>query len=328
MATVVTKTIKPSGGGDYTTLAAAYTAQARDLVAADEQEDWICYAGNAGAISLGALLVTDATRFLRIKSSDDGKHGGVWDDAKAKISSQGTCVEITSNNSAFVRIERMLIETSGQNSVAVYSIVSTASGYAGATRLINCLVRGTYAGGGNIGASGPIMCINTIAYGFRKANGRCFSLTGYARAYGCVGIGAQYAFYGNTSNFIAKNCIAQGCTDGFYVIAGFTGSNNVSDVAVDAPGTDAITGTVQFKDAANYDYHLAATDTVARGAGVNLTASGITTDIDGETRPATGGWDIGADQYTSPPSTGPWGTPKFGISYPFGAQKFGVTPWM
>ena len=55
-------------------------------------------------------------------------------------------------------------------------------------------------------------------------------------------------------------------------------------------------------NAANNDYHLAAADTVARGAGVNLTASGITTDIDGEARPATGAWDIGADQVAESPT--------------------------
>ncbi|HEU6436578.1 MAG TPA: hypothetical protein VE028_03940 [Nitratidesulfovibrio sp.] len=86
---------------------------------------------------------------------------------------------------------------------------------------------------------------------------------------------------------------------------------NCSDIAGDAPGAHCVTGTVQFKDAANKDFHLAETDTVARGAGVNLTSSGITTDIDGQTRPATGAWDIGADQYVAetPPVTerNPWG---------------------
>ncbi len=53
-----------------------------------------------------------------------------------------------------------------------------------------------------------------------------------------------------------------------------------------------------YADAAGGDYHLSASDSCARGAGVDVTAY-APLDIDGDPRPA-GGADIGADQFTSP----------------------------
>jgi hypothetical protein len=47
----------------------------------------------------------------------------------------------------------------------------------------------------------------------------------------------------------------------------------------------------------NNNFHLIAADTTFRGHGTNMTAFGITTDMDGNARPATGSWDIGPYQF-------------------------------
>jgi len=47
----------------------------------------------------------------------------------------------------------------------------------------------------------------------------------------------------------------------------------------------------------NNNFHLVSGDTTFRGQGTNLTAFGITTDMDGNARPATGAWDIGPYQF-------------------------------
>jgi hypothetical protein len=49
----------------------------------------------------------------------------------------------------------------------------------------------------------------------------------------------------------------------------------------------------------NYDFHLRAGDSAARGYGANLRNDAnlaFSDDIDGESRPENGAWDIGADQ--------------------------------
>ncbi len=78
-------------------------------------------------------------------------------------------------------------------------------------------------------------------------------------------------------------------------------TNNCSDIASDAPTPGAVTGSVLFVNAGAGDFHLQAGDTVALGAGLDLSVDPVfpfTLDIDGQTRPGT--WDLGADEYVSP----------------------------
>lgn len=324
MATVVTKTIKPGGGGDYTTLAAWATARAGAKVDTIERAE--CYAGNAGPVALGSAWSLDATSLIEIAASAQDKHNGVFDTLKAHILASGDCVYNTSANASKVRIYDMLFEASSLGAAVKNSYSSSD------WRVYRCVATGLTA---TSGFKGFKYAENCVAYGIiydSASSGFSSVNSGGQTIFNCTAYDCGVGFSASSAaNIDARNCLAQSCTDGFKTSsASFVAasSNNISDIAGDAPGAHSVTGTVQFKDAANKDFHLAAADTVARGAGVNLTASGITTDIDGETRPATGAWDIGADQYVAPAPTGPWGTPKFGISQPFGAQKFGVTPWM
>lgn len=321
MATVVTKTIKPGGGGDYTTLAACITARARDLVAADEQETWVCYGGNMGAYAAFTGYVTDNTRYIRMVADSASRHNGVYDTTKAHIYTAANDCFVSLDNALKIVIDGIIFRTDAA-SFSNYCVRLSGSSTA-KSEVIGCVF---YVPNGATAFRVPysasrVRVSNCLSYG-----------TGIGFRGGeivnCTASGLATGFYRDYSTDTVINCLAQGCTDGFYGAFGAASDYNCSDISGDAPGAHSITGAVQFRDAANYDYHLATADTVARGAGVNLTSSGITTDIDGEIRPATGAWDIGADQYVAPASTGPWGTPKFGISQPFGATKFGVSPWM
>ncbi len=101
-----------------------------------------------------------------------------------------------------------------------------------------------------------------------------------------------------------KNNIAQNDTQGYIgSLIGLDASstNNISDHS-DAPGLNAKNFAVlNFVSTSTYDFHLAGVDLAARGNGANLTSDpyyAFSDDVDGQTRPSSGAWDIGADQYS------------------------------
>jgi hypothetical protein len=107
------------------------------------------------------------------------------------------------------------------------------------------------------------------------------------------------------NTFIVKNTIVQGWTDGFSGTFDASSTNNISDRADDAPGSNAKNSTtVLFMNSASGNYHLSSLDSAAKNAGVDLSADAnvpFNYDIDGQTR--TGTWDIGADEYVVEGST-------------------------
>jgi hypothetical protein len=110
-------------------------------------------------------------------------------------------------------------------------------------------------------------------------------------------------YYSKAGSNVVKNNIAQNCNNGFYLFGGsWSGTNNLSDIAGDAVGSNPVTGNVLFLDEANDDFHLAPTDTSAIDAGTSSPRDSsdpaglqndIIHDIDGHYRRQ---WDIGADE--------------------------------
>lgn len=283
MATVVTKTIKPAGGGDYTTLAAWATARAGSK--ANSIEEAVCSSGSVGTCAFSASWILDATSSILIRN-EVGEN--------PEIQTTGAAAGIDIRN----------ITAQGLTPITIDGIHFTAY-YDGANyfyRSWSTFARGVIK---NCIFHGNSKNVNAVYYPYTVENCIFYNAsTGYGTAVfglsSCKTINCTVFSFGSigVSAGEAINCIVNGCPDGFG--PSVTGDYNCSDIAGDAPGANSVTGTVEFVDATNHDYHLAATDTVARGAGVNLTSSGITTDIDGETRPATGAWDIGADYVPEP----------------------------
>ena len=103
----------------------------------------------------------------------------------------------------------------------------------------------------------------------------------------------------SSQHTVAKNNISYNnitnYSDFFYP----SSTNNLSGpTQTNAPGSNPQNAkTITFVDATNKDFHLAPTDTSARGAGTNLSADpnlAFNNDIDGFWRFNI--WDIGADQ--------------------------------
>ena len=104
MATTITRYVDPdSAGGNGTTTAlsgsnaayaslnAAMTAEARNLVTADEIAEFICMSSHANHTADTVLVnqssgwTTDATRYVDIKTDAASHHAGVWSDTKYRI---------------------------------------------------------------------------------------------------------------------------------------------------------------------------------------------------------------------------------------------------
>ena len=105
-------------------------------------------------------------------------------------------------------------------------------------------------------------------------------------------------------SMVAKNCGAASCADGFSGTFDAGSTNNASNVAADAPGTNPQHGVSPMFVSATADLRLATGDTAWRDRGADLSADPLlpfSTDGDGAAR--TGTWDIGADEssFATPP---------------------------
>jgi hypothetical protein len=101
---------------------------------------------------------------------------------------------------------------------------------------------------------------------------------------------------GNYTGTICANNIIVDAYCGYALNPEVTSVGNFSDT----DGTVNATNFVSYTAFAgtNNNFNLTA-NSMFRNAGTNLTAFGITTDIAGDPRPATGNWDVGPYQYTS-----------------------------
>ena len=103
-----------------------------------------------------------------------------------------------------------------------------------------------------------------------------------------------------TNSARAFNNITQSCGDGYWFSFHGDSDYNLSDLAGDAPGSNSKNEvTVSFADADNDDFRLKGTDTAAKNAGSDRSTDtnlGFSNDIQGQSR--SGGWDIGADEYS------------------------------
>jgi hypothetical protein len=85
MTTTVIKSIKPAGGGDYSSLNDFQTnypnknLTSQDIILVAE-----CYAGNCltGSVNFSGWT-TDSTRYLWVRAATSARHAGVWDTNKA-----------------------------------------------------------------------------------------------------------------------------------------------------------------------------------------------------------------------------------------------------
>lgn len=322
-------------GAHYATLSAAMAGEvgaAPDLVANTailNVEISLTSADTTAVVVNG--FTTSASYYVNIYTTAAARHAGVWSESKYRL----TAVDVAADSDVgaltitdpYTRVTGLQVKTTqSSNYKSCLGIVVILAGDTfgnGRCLARDCLVvsdAGAYNNGGCLGvkATGsPVDWINCVVVGMGSgtsytggdlpyaSNGMWVNyFDGITRIFNCTVIGFHTGFYQqrstDASNYaVFTNCISNDSTSAGYAVSGAnsTGDHNLSD-RDDAFGTNPINSALTFANAAGLNYALAAGDTAAIGAGVDLSATiGDSLDIAGATR--TGTWDLGAFDYAS-----------------------------
>jgi len=323
MATIVIKTIKPSGG-DYTSLSAWEAGEQRDLVTLNEIAVAECYSmQDTTAVTINGFT-TDAAHYVEIRTPLSERHNGKWDAAKYNLTVVDADALVLSDD--HVRVIGLQIRVSstvyGRN--AIYISFPGISEFHLADNILDGQLNTLTTSGISTGTSATSALIkawNNIIYGFHRGwNGgiEIPSSGAGSYAYNNTVYDCQYGFKISTTNFELKNNLgAANNRTNFTGTPAAASDYNASDDATSTGGAnDRVSQTFTFVDAVNRDLHLAATDTGARDFGADLSAT-FTDDIEGQLRTAP--WDIGADEYVAGGGSIPVSGNTIGSSAYYGA---------
>ena len=329
MATIIRYVNPDSSGGDgtttatsgaqaaYTSLSAGEAAQQQDLTdGAGDIAECICQTGGTAdttAVTINGWT-TSATCYINIYAHADHRHAGKWSDAKYRMSTTAFNGLVVTINEEYVRAKWLQIDCSGAGGNAGGVYVNTS---AGDVQIGYAVVRGNTSAD-TIGIwrnDGTMTVYNCVVYNCAQ----CLRVP-YA-VYNCTLVtrsGSGYnAIYAQYNAVIASNVI--GIVQGTSPNAFFLSTGTINNCVSSDSTADNYTGSnnqvdkeladYSFVDADNFDFHLAADDAVAKDLGVVNPGSGLfSDDIDGVSRPVSGTWCIGADEYVAAGGGGsnPW----------------------
>jgi hypothetical protein len=317
MPTVVKHTIKPAGGGDYTSLNAWNTAQSRNLVAFDEIAVAEVYgSGNATNAPLGLIWTTDKTRYVKIVAASGHGHSGVWDTNKAYMSFSGGSPNSTIGwglpvLGMSIRIESMQLESYWR------TVISVGSGYPHIKKCILTQVTDD--------SDQPVIVANENSEIFNNiVINHSFHSNGAGVIFDQAGdINSLVKIYNNTiitnkraldtnqsivysENNYLKGAIIYALTGGSGIIKGDNDATSNNE-AKTASLREVPYSTDTFVNIGSGTENLYIKNTSSLyNAGQDLSSEGIIEDNVGISRPQNGIFDIGALEYLGPaPGAGP-----------------------
>ena len=303
MATEVTHIIDPDAGSgyDYLSLNAWEAAQNRDLVTVDQIAIASCRA-SAGSADTTAVTIsgwtTSATNYIKIYTTAEARHSGVWDDSKYRLSINSSSAPL-SNSQEYTVIDGLQFKNIGTGASVTLNTSSTLSN--------SILVKDNEGSAYNLNLyapSGIINLYNLIVLG-NSVDGivtRYYGSTVSTNLYSSTIIGHTNGINGYRTAITAKNCYSGDNSTNDY-----TGTvNKTTSASSDATGSAGLQNiaynTSNFINvtATSENLHLVSGSSL-KDVGIDTSGESVplnfTTDIDGETR--SGSWDIGADEYVA-----------------------------
>lgn len=325
MATLVATTVDGAGTADYATLnlaeAGDFGATGADLVTNDEycECSLICTDSNAdtASVAIGGQTV-DSTRYIQCEVPSAYRTPGLLPSAGnyyRHVFSGGNGLTVQAHYTKLIGIPFYNGVTTA-NDKAIY--VAAADN----VTIADCVVVGDPTctqsdpeGIGFVNCDGTALVYNTIIYDFKttaadKGEGIRVDedVAGTFLCNNVTIVDCDDGFERLTGTVTLKNCLAFGNTDDYNGTFGGTCVFNGHTNGQSGPngGSDAIdlgaSGALIFKDYSGNDFHLLDETSPAYQVGTDLSGDTlpITTDIDGEGRPASP--CIGADEYIIPAS--------------------------
>jgi hypothetical protein len=299
-----------------TTASGAALLNTTDLYTNNYQLNFPCYYDNAAdtAVSISGYT-TYPTNYLKIYTpyntstevNNSQRHSGKWDDSKYRLESTAAMYAFENYIKYFVADGLQIKETYTANSVGARAMLLRQSGTTFikiSNNVIALNVTGSgYAKGIDIFDGSNSLVWNNVVYGLPGSIGNGIDIDNCTTAnyvYNNTAYNVKYGLSANCGSGVLKNNIAYNNTTDYYGGFSSASTNNLSKDASAPPyNTYYINKTVNFVDQDNYDLHLAQNDTSARNLGADLSADAnlsIATDIDDNSRPTLGAFDIGADE--------------------------------
>jgi hypothetical protein len=278
MATVITKTIKPSGG-DYTSLSNWEAGEQANLVALNEIAVAECYSmTDTTKVNINGWT-TGANNYIEIYTPLSERHKGVWDDSKYILSIASAYSYGLILNVSNIYIEGLQISITGDFSYEGGIGCEDSTGF---YKISKNIIRGVLSSGVEscfaISTTSGAYIWNNIIYGWKEVTGNIngvFLTNGPGYAYNNTIVNCfdgAYNPYGGGITLV--NNIFSSCTndvdDTSYasVTATYCSTTNDNTKGLTPSGTgNRFSQSFAFVNPGSNNYQLAQNDTGAKGWG-------------------------------------------------------------
>lgn len=282
---------------DYSTMVAWEADKQGDLVADDEIQLGECY--NDSIFSERLLIngsTTDGTRYMHLTAAAGEEHNGTEFTGVRNVDDNGN-LALTELWDEFIRIEKIVLRNTDVGNQA--DCLSINDNDCFINRMI--LADASGASGLKVAAAGLTTCRNSMVYncaiGFDSALNLGTVIIVWDNNTAWNNGTSGFNFEAQPVTTCRNNAAMDNGTD--FVGTADTASNNMSSDAT-ALGGSSLINKLSNDNFINTgpgteNLHLKTCCADATGAGVDLSGT-FTDDIDGDTRPQNGAFDIGADE--------------------------------